>query len=891
MNIRESNHILPFLWMRGEPEEVIREEMARVHECGIGAVCVESRPHPDFAGPLWWRDLDIVMDEARKRGMRVWVLDDAHFPTGYANGYIEKKYPHRKKTYLNYNIADVWGASHEVTIHVAKMLKPNFTWLDIGKPRDVEEQKNNKLVAVVAAELVSDSRISERSIMDLTDLVAGEFLTVRLPPGNWRVFVIYETKTDGGNPAYINMLDRESVSTLLEAVYEPHYERYAQDFGQTFAGFFSDEPSFGNVSGFQFDEIIGRKEMPLPWSEEARQLMIEALGEKWYIHLPYLWTDSVEMQRCVHSRHTYMDIVTRLYERNFSRQLGEWCQARGVEYIGHVIEDNNVHARLGSGAGHYFRAMAGQHMAGIDVIGGQVIKSGPRLERVWVVKGDGEFYHYALGKLGSSCGHLDPAKKGRTMCELYGAYGWKLGVRDMKYILDHLLVRGVNYLVPHAFSMKVYPDHDCPPHFYARGHNPQFRHFARLMRYANRMCSLLDGGVHVAPVAVLYHAESEWSGSCMLMQKPARELTEHQIDYDFVSIDMLRDLAALGGGVADGELRINGETFRCLVIPYSEYVTRELAAFIRMAAQAGLRIVFVNGLPKGIANEPDEGIAGELLAAIQSCEVAQLDDLAARLKAEGIYDVHLHQPFRDLTYYRYVKDGRQIFMLMNESALEAFHGEITLPIAGSALIYHAWEDRFERLAVRQEHGRGVIRLELAPAESCIIMECGVEEADQYAPYVPASDRLQACEGKLDLSAGWRYSLTDSKSYPAFGEQREMENLVPISRIDPTFTGFIRYEKSFELVQVPAEAILSMEAVYEAAEVWVNDQYAGTRISAPYSLDVSRFLTEGRNTLRIEVATTLDRDRLRLPEPPFTFVHEPMDPTGMFGRIVLHTRQP
>ena len=61
-----------------------------------------------------------------------------------------------------------------------------------------------------------------------------------------------------------------------------------------------------------------------------------------------------------------MDTVTRLYEKNFSRQLGRWCSGHSVSYIGHIIEDNNVNGRLGCGAGHYFRAMSGQEMAGID---------------------------------------------------------------------------------------------------------------------------------------------------------------------------------------------------------------------------------------------------------------------------------------------------------------------------------------------------------------------------------------------------------------------------------------------------------------------------------------------------------------------------------------------
>ena len=81
----KDNHIFPFLWMRGEEEAVLREELEKIYEAGIRSVCLEARPHPDYAGDGWWHDVDIVIDEAKKRGMTIWILDDAHFPTGMAN--------------------------------------------------------------------------------------------------------------------------------------------------------------------------------------------------------------------------------------------------------------------------------------------------------------------------------------------------------------------------------------------------------------------------------------------------------------------------------------------------------------------------------------------------------------------------------------------------------------------------------------------------------------------------------------------------------------------------------------------------------------------------------------------------------------------------------------
>lgn len=80
------------------------------------------------------------------------------------------------------------------------------------------------------------------------------------------------------------------------------------------------------------------------------------------------------------------------------------------------------------------------------------------------------------------------------MCEVYGAYGWTEGLKLMKWLTDHMLVRGVNHFVPHAFTQKAFPEPDCPPHMYAGGQNPQYRYYGYLNRYINRISHLISGG-------------------------------------------------------------------------------------------------------------------------------------------------------------------------------------------------------------------------------------------------------------------------------------------------------------------------------------------------------------------------------------------------------------
>lgn len=872
------NYIFPFLWMRGEDERVMREEMEKIYECGIRAVCVEARPHPDFCGEGWWKDLDVILDEAKKRKMKVWILDDKHFPTGYANGLIETKYPERKKQYMNYTTADVFGDSHQIDLQVKRMLRPTMKFWNLGKPVDTEEQERNYLLSLTAVRLDHENVLCEETI-DLRENFDGTWARFCLPAGSWRIYAVYVTRTDAGEPSYINMMDRVSAHTQIEGVYEAHYEKYADLFGTVIAGFFSDEPQIGNIPSFGKIGTIGKVEMPLPYSEELKTMMLEKYGEDFYQYLPYLWTDTVLMKKCAEVRHFYMDCVSRLYQKNFSEPIGKWCEEHNVEYIGHVVEDEGTHSKLGMGAAHYFRALSGQHMAGIDCIGGQIVYGAPVELRRSIVDIKGNFYHYLLGKLGASCGHLDPKKKGRVMCELFGAYGWRFGTRDMKYVLDHLICKGVNHLVPHAFSMAEYPDADCPPHFYARGNNPQFPYFAELMKYANRMCNLFQGGIHVASAAVLYNAEEEWAGDYMPMEEVGRFLLTEQIDFDVVSTDMLVEKDYFGTSVEQGQLHINGETFGALVIPYAQRINRALYRFI--IENPELKIIFVNELPECVVDDDSAQIVK--LQEMKNVQVVAGDKLAGALRAEGISDIKISEQFPEFSFYHYKKDGDR-YMFQNEAVGKVFNGTVTLKTERDLVYCDEFHKELRKLDGIKKDGKTTFRLELLPGHSCVVLE--MEHTEEMETYRTSEEEKEGCALIQDLSSEWTCSTTSQKKYPEFTELAVMEELKPVSEIDPKFAGIIRYEKEFSLPEKYEKLFIRFEHIYEAVTIWINGEKAGMEIAPPYEFEISRYVKEGKNQIRVEVATTLDRDQLNYPAKPFDFYHEVMEPTGMFGKVTL-----
>lgn len=87
------NYILPFFWQHGEDDETLIREIDAIEKSGVRALCVESRTHEDFCGDGWWHTMDTILSECKRRGMKVWILDDKHFPWGYANGIIPRNIP------------------------------------------------------------------------------------------------------------------------------------------------------------------------------------------------------------------------------------------------------------------------------------------------------------------------------------------------------------------------------------------------------------------------------------------------------------------------------------------------------------------------------------------------------------------------------------------------------------------------------------------------------------------------------------------------------------------------------------------------------------------------------------------------------------------------------
>lgn len=860
----EDNYLLPFLWQRGESEEVIRTELARIYDSGIRAVCIESRPHPDILGPGWWRDVDMIMEEARSRGMKVWVFDDDHFPTGHAAGRVKDAPASLRRRYLAERHLDAIGPANGASFLLNTLLQPEET-----------------LIVAVAMTREPSGRLGGGAV-ELTGHIEDGVLYWDVPPGLWRLCLVIDTP-HGGNEArqdYINPLVGESTQLLIDAVYESYYKRYKADFGRAFAGFFSDEPGFYNDKEmYDFNSATGKVGVELPWRGDMLELLEREYGSPIKTLLPLLWLEGGEETAAV--RYVYMNVVSSLYAEHFSGRIGRWCRERGVDYIGHVIEDNNAHARLGCGAGHFFRALWGQHMAGIDVVLHQLLPGFDETPHVWIAgETDSEFYHYGLAKLGSSLAHIDPKKQGRALCEVFGAYGWSEGLKLMKWITDHMLVRGINYFVPHAFSQKEFPDQDCPPHFYARGHNPQYRYYKLLNHYTNRVSHLLSGGRHVATVAVLYHAEAEWAGEAMPFQKPVRELLQAQLDCDVLPCDVLREAQ-----LEQGRLEVAQESYECLIIPWCHRLPVAVAERIVELAEQGLPVLFVDALPKELLEVPGTARGVESLRSrlSTSAEIVPLSELATRVRQRGMGDVEAADRVPYLRSYHYVHPDMEVYMFFNEHPYEELRTRMRLHAAGELAVYRPFENELHEAAVQRLDG-GALELELAlcPYESLIVVNG--TQLDKLPLRAALPDRDGSVQ--IPLTGLWRISIADAGAYPVFTFYEQTEQLGNLNARGklPDFSGTMRYELEFDWEDATVSGCaLELGEVYETAEVWLNEVPLGAAICSPYRYAAAHALRVGRNKLVIDVTNTLVKQ-----QKDFLSRFMQQEPGGLLGPVSICT---
>lgn len=385
----------------------------------------------------------------------------------------------------------------------------------------------SKGIIILDADKAQEKLAAEESAQVIAELPDGRKIVYGFAGGTIRGIHFGEDDGQPGAPKAADILNPDAVDEFIRLTHDRYYEELKEYFGTTVIAFFTDEPS-----------ALGRGAGRYRAWARGMEKELEAEGGK----VEELEALFVKTGKAVAGRsdivETKENVTVRLYRRMIKRKLREifyarlsgWCEEHGISLIGHPAESNDIEEEL------YF------HIPGQDLI----------MRRVAPETGGLREFDSVQAKLAADIArHLG---RRRNANECFGVcyrdkIPWYMTAGDMKWYIDWLGLRGVNFYIPHAFYYSVEGERkgERPPD--VGPNNIWWKHYRRFSDYMKRLSYLMTGTVNGAEIAVL----------CDNNNVPYEEIAclyENQVEFNYLPAALLEQAE-----VSEGSVRIEGYAY------------------------------------------------------------------------------------------------------------------------------------------------------------------------------------------------------------------------------------------------------------------------------------------------------------------------------------------
>jgi hypothetical protein len=682
----------PYYGLNGAVDEtVIRRDLDTMKKLGYQAVTVQAGYGMPVAylSPEYFAFFRMFVDEAKKRNMRVWIVDDAGYPSGFAGGKFTE-------------------------------LKPEMRMQALVVAQKIPAVAGEAVKATVTDATIAVSAIHAEDGETVTVPVTSHAISWTAPAGHWTVMMVEHqfktspTRSDtnknrvkDGSQSLEDYLDPAATSQYLAFTHEQYKRAVGDEFGKTIMGFRGDEPDY-SING-------------LPWTPKFFERFMQVKG---YDVRPYLaaflqprGTRLTEAQ--TRAKADYYDVFSQMFRDGFFKPQGDWCAANHLEYQVHLNHEE-MEMDLTRSEGEFLRDMQYVQVPGIDSIWHQIWKD---------TVSD-------FPRLAASASHVYGHP--RAFTESFAAYRPAPDVDMARYILNEQFVRGVNLVETMYFPASSSPG----AHKSAYMEDPAY---PALLSYVQRMSYLLSMGRPTASVALYLPSSSMWMGDAAAdaaFVSMERMLSERQIDFDIINDDALaKDLVAGHGTLATA----SGNHYGTIIFPNVSLLSQTALDRLRAVANGGGRVLFVGRAPSLIsgrtildarAAKPEDFswasvVPGELTptptpsaqppASPPSPQV--VPDAIARAVSKAVlsHDVRLATASTALRYMRRRLKDADVYLFFNEGA-ENFTSNVTVRSDGRRV--ERWDPQTGTttgLAATGQNGSMTVPLSLKPYETSVLV--------------------------------------------------------------------------------------------------------------------------------------------------------------------------
>lgn len=650
-------------WEGAMDIETVRHDLDSIKVKGFKSVIFEAGYHLpyEYLSEGWFEAVRTAVLEAKARGLKVWIIDEGKYPSGFAGGKFSRERPDlRMKALVPVD-----------TVHVDEAASLRAFRVD---PRSM------------SAVAVSPSGASDR----LVGLKDG-CIDFNAGPDSWDIILVgwdYRTgqtravdNPTGGKDtrnSICDYLSPEAVRQFLDWTHEQYKKYIGDEFGTTVLGFRGDEPDFAY----------------LPWTPTLKD---EFLARKGYDPTPY-YALLFSRNRSVQARRfraDYYDVWSAMFADNFFGLQAEWCAANGISYVTHLNKEHDMPECVRV-EGSFFRDLRPVQVPGVDAIWNQI----------W----PGTVNDFP--KFASSVSHV--RGKQRAFSESFAAYSTPPTIPTAKYAVDYQVVRGINF-----FEFMFWMAGSKRPTWMT---DPGMK---GLNDYTNRLTYLMTQGKPGARVAVYYPTSTLWLEDRTVnpdLVEAAKLLLSHQRDFDWVDDDDFTDALSVRGGCLEN---MSGQRYSTLVIPSCDAVGKAAWEVIDRFSRAGGKVIFWGRKPtmlvgrSFLAPEPVPELGGpwseepSLLWTRTLASAMPRPEFTARPVASSSGDV------RDIRYTRRSLRDADIFFLFNEGDGDCSFTAV-FDAVGEAECWDPAAGTIASASVRHRGGMTAMDIHLAPWESRVV---------------------------------------------------------------------------------------------------------------------------------------------------------------------------
>jgi len=462
---------------------------------------------------------------------------------------------------------------------------------------------------------------------------------------------------------------------------------------------------------------------------------------------------------------------------------------------------------------------------------------------------------------------------------------------DLKAEADLHFLQGINQLIGHGWPYTAEGVEYPGWRFYAAAaldeKNPWWIAMPDISQYLQRLSYLLRQGRHVNDVALYLPNSDAWAhfspDHVDLIETLRNEvgadvmpqIFQAGLNLDFFDDDALKQV----GHVEKGGLALGPGRYPVVILPGVERIPLETLQKLAEFAHNGGVLIATRRLPSlapgFLANDADNKKISELAHSLFEGPsavghfIADEKELAKRLPSLIQVDLALESPSPDLGFVHRRTDDAEIYFVANTTNLP-LKTNATFRVEKGARNAESWDPMSGRILKAEILGQTkdgmTLPLDMPPYVSRVFV------FSKRSLSSPSSHIASALPAAIDLSGGWRVSFGPE------GTPKVMEYLQSWTNDSDTryFSGIATYEKSVSMPEnmlrkdlavrldfgegqpVPSRNLRAgmqawLEApVREAAVVYVNDTRVGSVWCPPYSLDITRFLKKGQNSIKIAV---------------------------------------